>query len=457
MPPKTKKIFVCTQCGYESAKWVGKCPDCGQWNSMSEEIKLSEAPSKGTTAGIGAAPIAIHRLNQLESGDEIRIVTGIEEIDRVLGGGIVPGSVVLVSGDPGIGKSTILLQLCNPLGEFMKILYISGEESVRQIKLRAIRVGVNSDNLYICCATDIDTIVETIEAENPQLVIIDSIQTMNLTSLPSSPGSVTQIKECSARLIQLAKQREMPLFLVGHVNKDGAIAGPKVLEHMVDTVLYFEGERHLPYRILRAVKNRYGSTNEIGVFEMMDSGLGQVENPSLALLSGRPSGVSGSCVACVMEGSRPILSEVQALVSKSSFSVPKRTATGYDFNRVSMLLAVLEKRGGFPFSSLDAYINVVGGLRLADPAADLAVALSLISNMLDKPIDESLAVFGELGLAGEVRSVSHIQKRVSECYRLGFKRILLPKQSLKQISCDGLPGLELIGIRSISEARTIIG
>jgi DNA repair protein RadA/Sms len=339
----------------------------------------------------------------------------------------------------------------------MKVLYLSGEESTRQIKLRAIRVGVSGESLFVGAVSDLDVALNMIAGEDPGVVVVDSIQTMSLSTLPSSPGSVSQVRECATRLIQMAKQREIPLFLVGHVNKDGAIAGPRVLEHMVDTVLYFEGERHLPYRILRAVKNRYGSTNEIGVFEMGDAGLLEVANPSLSMLSGRPSGVSGSCVACVMEGSRPILSEVQALVCKSSFAVPKRTATGYDFNRISMLIAVLEKRGGYPFSALDAYINIVGGLRLADPAADLPIALSLISNLLDKPIDESLAVFGELGLAGEVRSVGYAQKRISECYRLGYKRVLLPRQSLKQLASDSMPGLELIGIRSIGEARSILG
>ena len=371
----------------------------------------------------------------------------------MLGGGLVKGSINLLSGDPGIGKSTLLLQICEYIGQEHSILYVSGEESVRQLKLRAQRLGVESENLYIISQTDVDTIIQTILVQKPDVVIIDSIQTMNLAQVNSSSGSVTQVRECTSALMRTAKSEEVPMVLVGHVNKDGAISGPKVLEHIVDAVLYFEGDRNFSYRILRAVKNRYGSTNEIGVFEMLDTGLSEVENPSMMLLSGRPTGVSGTCVACVMEGSRPIMAEVQALVTKTGFGTPRRMATGFDYNRMSLLIAVLEKRAGYFFGALDTYINIVGGLRLDEPAADLSIALALISSLRDKPIDDGLLAFGELGLAGEIRSVSSITQRVKEAKRLGFSRCLVPRQALKALGVvQNLDGLDIVGVSSLKQA-----
>lgn len=454
---KSKTVYICQSCGYETAKWYGKCPDCGEWNTFTEQLKAPMAPAaRGVSSG--QAPTVVSTLAEISSEEGHRQRTGMTELDRVLGGGIVPGSVVLLSGDPGIGKSTILLQICQYLTQDQKILYVSGEESARQIKLRAGRLGVSSPGLYIAATTDIEQVVHTTYQVEPGILIVDSIQTMNLASLQSSTGSITQVRECTQHLIQLAKSRDLPVFIVGHVNKDGAIAGPKVLEHMVDAVLYFEGERQLSYRILRAVKNRYGSTNEIGVFEMTEKGLSQVDNPSLLMLSGRPVGASGTCVACVMEGSRPILAEVQALVSKTAFGNPRRTSTGFDFNRMALLLAVLEKRCGYFFGALDAYVNVVGGLRLDEPAADLPVALALVSNLTDRPLDEDVVAFGEVGLAGEIRAVSHIQSRIKEAARLGFRRCILPKHNLTQLGATELPReLELIPVGSIQEACKVIG
>lgn len=456
MPPKVKTTYVCSSCGYETPKWYGKCPECEEWNTFSEHIKSTPINQK-IISSEGVKLAHVSRLNEISSDEQQRYKTGLNELDRVLGGGIFPGSVVLLSGDPGIGKSTILLQICTYLCLDKKVLYISGEESIRQIKLRATRLGVDSDNLLIAAINDISQVVHTIEQTAPDIVIVDSIQTMNMSTIQSSTGSVTQVRECTQQLIYVAKANDIPIFLVGHVNKDGAIAGPKVLEHMVDAVLYFEGERHLAYRILRAVKNRYGSTNEIGVFEMGNEGLVEVDNPSLMLLSGRPVNVSGTCVACVIEGSRPILAEVQALVSKTAFGTPRRTSTGFDFNRTALILAVLEKRGGYFFGNLDAYINVVGGLRLDEPSADLPVAIALVSNLMDRVVDEDVIAFGEVGLAGEVRSVTHVQARVNEAYRLGFKKIILPKQCLKSIKSDGMSDLELIGVSNISEACRYFG
>ena len=456
---KNKSVYVCQSCGYESAKWYGRCPDCGEWNSMTEEVRQQVSSAKSRSAG-GSAPAVrestVKKLSEISSDDSQRYVTGVGELDRVLGGGIVAGSVTLLSGDPGIGKSTLLLQICEYLCEGLKILYVSGEESARQLKLRANRLGVASDNLYICATTDIESVLETVRRLSPDMVMIDSIQTMNLAALTSSAGSVTQIRECTQVLIGIAKSMEVPVFIVGHVNKDGAIAGPKVLEHMVDAVLYFEGERQQNFRILRAVKNRYGSTNEIGVFEMAQDGLREVPNPSQMMLSGRPKGVSGTCVACVMEGTRPILAEVQALVSKTGFGNPRRQAAGFDYNRAALLSAVLEKRCGYFFGNLDAYINVVGGLRLDEPAADLPVAMALISNLLDKSVPDDLAAFGEVGLAGEVRAVGSIQQRVSESYRLGFTTCVVPKHCVKQIDLRGMPGLNLIGVQNLSQAIAVI-
>ena len=431
---KVKSIFVCGQCGYESAKWNGKCPSCGAWNSF-EEVETTVS-KKSVSVSKKSADVSdkILCINEIEAADnEVRYKTGLNELDRVLGGGLVKGSVVLLSGEPGIGKSTILLQICRFLGGNHTILYISGEESVRQIKLRAGRLGVESENLYLLALTDAETVCDAIVENKPDIVIVDSIQTMSIRDISSAPGSITQVRECTNMLMRTAKSEEIPMFIVGHVNKDGAIAGPKVMEHIVDAVLFFEGERNLSYRILRAVKNRFGSTNEIGVFEMGDSGLKEVENPSLMLLSGRPADVSGSCVACVMEGSRPILAEVQALVTKSGFSAPRRVSTGFDYNRLALIIAVLEKRLGFFFGQLDVYVNVVGGLRIDEPAADLSIALALYSGITDKPIDEKLLAFGEIGLGGELRSVSHIAQRISEAQRLGFKRCTVPKHSLSAI------------------------
>lgn len=455
---KQKTIYVCSECGYESPKWYGKCPDCGEWNTLIEEVRAPE-PASAKRAPVTAAQMQAVRLSsirEVDTSEEERYHTGLSELDRVLGGGLVKGSLVLLGGDPGIGKSTMLLQICEYLGKQHTILYISGEESVRQIKLRADRLGVNCANLYVVSETNVDVITTTIEQYHPDIVMIDSIQTMNLHQLSSSPGSVSQVRECTSRLLSVAKSLDIPTILVGHVNKDGAIAGPKVLEHIVDAVLHFEGDRQMAYRILRAVKNRYGSTNEIGVFEMQDTGLQEVENPSMMLLEGRPTHVSGTCVACVMEGTRPILAEVQALVTKTNFAAPRRVATGFDFNRMALLVAVLEKRLGYYFGSSDVYINVIGGLRIDEPAADLSVALSLVSGLKDKAIDDGVIAFGELGLAGEIRSVSSAELRIAEAAKLGFTRCIVPKQSLKNIRNLERYPIEVVPVRSIYEAVAAI-
>ena len=446
---KTKINYVCTQCGAIQPKWMGKCPDCGSWNTLVENV---EAPVSrfASSAVPQTAKSTVQKLEQIDSSEEQRYLTQMEELNRVLGGGIVPGSVVLLSGDPGIGKSTLLLQICQTISSDAQILYVSGEESLRQIKLRAARLGVTTPNLSLSSTTNIEAVIESIQSLKPDIVMVDSIQTMNLSALNSSSGSVTQVRECTQLLINIAKTMEIPVFIVGHVNKDGAIAGPKVMEHMVDAVLYFEGERNLSYRILRAIKNRYGSTNEIGVFEMGENGLDEVTNPSKAMLEGRPENVSGTCVACVIEGSRPILAEVQALVSKSGYAVPKRMATGFDYNRLSLILAVLEKRCGYFFGTLDAYINVVGGMKLDEPAADLPIALSLVSNLTDKVIPDDLVAFGEIGLAGEMRAVNRVLVRVKEAQRLGFKRCILPKQCIAAISAE--VDIQLIGVSTLSQA-----
>lgn len=452
MGDKIKTVYICSECGYESAKWFGKCPGCGQWNTMSEEVR--ESFSKSKTASVvrsrpTSEPVPITRIT---TEDEFRYFTGSKELDRVLGGGIVKGSLVLLGGDPGIGKSTILLQICSHLGKILKILYISGEESKRQIKLRATRLGVNCDNLFIMTETDVEGVADRIQIEKPDLVMIDSIQTMNFKELSSSPGSVTQVRECTNILMRTSKAVDIPCIIVGHVNKDGAIAGPKVLEHIVDAVLYFEGDKQMSYRILRAVKNRYGSTNEIGVFRMGDSGLSEVENPSLMLLSGRPKNVSGTCVACPMEGSRPILAEIQGLVTNSGYGNARRMSTGFDYNRMSMLLAVLEKRCGYYFSSLDAYVNVIGGLRLDEPAADLAVSIALVSSLKDIVVPEDLLAFGEVGLTGEIRAVSHAALRVTEAARLGFTKCILPYHNLKGLKLPEDAQIRVIGVRTIRDA-----
>lgn len=454
MAGKSKTVYVCSECGYETAKWVGKCGGCGAWNTMVEDVKISQktaAPAAVKKTG----GIYVKSLSEIKASDECRFVTEIKELDRVLGGGIVKGSVVLLSGDPGIGKSTILLQVCSALQNGLKILYVSGEESAIQIKLRAKRIGVDSDNVSIMTETDIETVCEYITSAKPDLVMIDSIQTMHHSEIASAAGSIVQVRECTSLLLRTGKSLDIPIFIVGHVNKGGDIAGPKVMEHIVDAVLYFEGERNQSYRILRAVKNRFGSTNEIGVFEMTESGLCEVENPSAMMLSGRMSDVSGGCITCVIEGTRPILAEVQGLVTATGFGNPRRTSAGFDYNRLNLLLAVLEKRLGLYFSNLDTYLNIVGGIRLDEPAADLAVAMALVSGLRDIPIDENLIAFGEVGLSGELRSVPRVQARVNEAARMGFKTCILPKASLKQISvCPD--SIELIGVRRLSDAVGII-
>lgn len=454
MATKSKTVFVCGECGYETPKWVGKCPGCGEWNTMVEDVRL---PQK---AAVSAAPRPAHTfsampLSQINAADEHRFVTGISELDRVLGGGIVKGSVILLSGDPGIGKSTILLQVCNALQGDIKILYVSGEESAIQIKLRAKRIGVESDAVSVMTETDVQTVCEYINSARPDLVMIDSIQTMQHPDISSSPGSIVQVRESANLLLRTGKSLDIPIFIVGHVNKGGDIAGPKVMEHIVDTVLYFEGERNQSYRILRAIKNRFGSTNEIGVFEMTETGLAEVENPSAMMLSGRMSDVSGGCITCIIEGTRPILAEVQGLVAATGFGNARRTAAGFDYNRLNLLLAVLEKRLGLMFSNLDTYINIVGGIRLDEPAADLSVAMALVSGLRDIPIDENTIAFGEIGLSGELRSVPRAQARVNEAERMGFTRCILPMACLKQInSAPG--GIKLIGVKRLSDAVAFI-
>lgn len=453
---KSKEVYICSQCGYQSAKWLGQCPSCLEWNTMEAEIVETKPAEKRRTAQPDSYNlISYSKLNSIDKNAEDRMHTGIDELDRVLGGGIVAGSVVLLGGEPGAGKSTIMLQMCGAVANRGEVLYVSGEESARQIKLRADRLNIDSAGIGIATSTKITSICDTIAATKPSLVVIDSIQTMEHEGLSASPGTVSQVRECTSMLLRTAKEYEIPVFIIGHVNKDGAIAGPKVLEHIVDTVLYFEGERHLAYRILRAVKNRFGSTNEIGVFEMAGDGLVPVDNPSMMLLAGRPENVPGSAVTSVLEGSRPIMVEVQALLSKSVYAAPRRTADGFDYNRMALLTAVLEKRGGFPLSSLDAFINVVGGLRLDDPSADLAVILALVSSLKDKPIPGDLIVLGEVGLSGEVRAVSNIAPRLMEAARLGFKRCILPYTNLTKLK--GIPEeLELLPVRNLSGAFSYI-
>ena len=448
--PKIKSIYVCSECGYESPKWYGKCPGCGEWNTLNEELPVTSVKQnlKNSMTSVNQ----IMALNDIVGDEEERISTGIKEFDRVLGGGIVIGSLVLISGDPGIGKSTILLQICQHLGQSKKVLYVSGEESANQIKLRANRLGVTTDNLYILPQTDVATIVECIKEEKPDIVIIDSIQTMVYEEINSSAGSVTQVRECTNIFMHTAKGLGIPIFVVGHVNKDGAIAGPKVLEHIVDTVLYFEGERNYSYRILRGAKNRFGSTNEIGVFEMTGDGLKEVLNPSLMMISGRPKNTSGTCVACVMEGSRPILAEVQGLVCATGFGTPRRMSTGFDYNRMSMLLAVLEKRAGYFFNNMDAYVNVIGGLKLDEPAADLTVALALVSSLKDKAVDDNVLAFGEVGLAGEIRAVNHCEQRTTEAHRLGFEKCIIPFHNYKSLPKSLKTSIDIVPVRNIREA-----
>ena len=446
---KTKTVFFCTNCGNETPKWMGRCPGCGAFNTMEEHIEKPVAVGKAKSAPVGSSRIP-KRIREVTSDGEIRFSTGMGELDRVLGGGAVEGSLVLVGGAPGIGKSTLLLQVCNSLCAGRKVLYISGEESERQLKLRAERLGVNPEDLFILSETRLSDVVEAAESMQPDILIVDSIQTLYNEENDSSPGSVSQVKDCTMTMMQLSKSQGITVFVVGHINKDGNIAGPKVLEHMVDCVLYFEGDPNTAYRLLRAAKNRFGSTNEIGVFEMRDAGLVEVPNPSQMLLEGRPEGASGTCVACVMEGTRPVLAEVQALVSKTSFNVPRRTADGFDFNRAALLLAVAEKRAGLKLSVFDAYINVIGGLQLEEPAADLPVVLAVASSYRDAVIADDLVAIGEVGLTGEIRSVSHMNQRLSEVARLGFQKCIVPKGGAEKLDIPS--GLTVYRVRNIREA-----
>ena len=449
-----KSIFFCQNCGHEEAKWLGQCPACKEWNTFVEE-RIDSGITKGTTVAARAVHEAkVVPLTEVTADDDTRSETGIKELDRVLGGGIVPGSLVLVGGDPGIGKSTLLLQVCQRMAQMKKILYISGEESQAQIKLRANRMGNFTSGLLLLCETNLGIIRSVIEKERPELVIIDSIQTMYSEDVTSAPGSVSQVRESTNVFMQLAKGLCIPIFIVGHVTKEGTVAGPRVLEHMVDTVLYFEGDRHASYRILRAVKNRFGSTNEIGVFEMRQSGLVEVENPSEYMLSGKPENASGSVVACSMEGTRPILLEIQALVCRTNFGMPRRTAAGTDYNRVNLLMAVLEKRLGMSLGNCDAYVNIAGGIKMNEPAIDLGIVMALVSSYRNRPIDEKTIVFGEVGLSGEVRAVNMPEQRVAEAKKLGFETCILPEVSLKMVK--EIPGIRLVGVKTVNEAVGII-
>ena len=448
-----KTYFVCTNCGAQTTKWYGRCPECGEWNTLQEETVQSK-PSVSKKASAKAGSARTVSLDEVTSDSDIRYTTGIEEFDRVLGGGIVEGSVILLGGEPGAGKSTLLLQLCGNVCGQAKVLYISGEESSSQIKLRAKRLGIDTHNLLIANETDISSVINTVREHRHDLCIIDSIQTMEVDGIPSSAGSVAQVRESASALTRCAKAEGIPMIIVGHVNKDGAIAGPKVMEHIVDTVLYLEGDRYLALRILRSAKNRYGSTSEIGIFDMTDKGLFGIANPSMLLLEGAVTDTPGSCVTCVMEGSRPIMAEIQALTTKSNFSVPRRTADGLDFNRANLLIAVIEKRGGYVLSALDVYLNVIGGLNINDTASDLAVASSIVSSLLDKTIPAGTVIFGELGLGGEVRTVSDAEKRVSEAEKLGFTRCVLPASSLRKLNASRY-SMELIGISNITEIKKV--
>lgn len=446
---KAKTIFYCTSCGNESPKWQGRCSACGAWNTMEEHIEKPAVPGRIKAGAVGYSHRA-QKLCDLSTTDESRFSTGMGELDRVLGGGAVTGSLVLVGGAPGIGKSTLLLQICSSLCAGRSVLYVSGEESERQIKMRATRLGVAPESLFVLSETRLSDIMESVDEIKPDILIVDSIQTLYNENNESSPGSVSQVKDCTMTMMQLSKTKGITVFVVGHINKDGNIAGPKVLEHMVDCVLYFEGDPNSSYRLLRAAKNRFGSTNEIGVFEMLNRGLVEVPNPSQMLLAGRPEGAPGTCVACVMEGTRPVLAEVQALVAKTNFNVPRRTADGFDFNRAALLLAVAEKRGGMKLNAFDAYINVIGGLRLEEPGADLPVILAVASSYRDTPIADNVVAIGEVGLTGEIRSVSHLNQRLQEVSRLGFKKCVIPKGGAEKLEIP--EGLMVFRVRNIREA-----
>ena len=446
---KAKTVFYCTNCGNETPRWQGKCPACGAWNTIEEHIEKPAPSGRAKAAPVGQSRKP-QKISEVTSGGELRFSTGMRELDRVLGGGAVLGSLVLVGGAPGIGKSTLLLQICSSLCAGRKVLYISGEESERQLKLRAERLGVVPDSLYILSETRFSDIMDAVNQLEPDILIVDSIQTLYNEENDSAPGSVSQVKDCTMTLMQLSKSQGITVFVVGHINKDGNIAGPKVLEHMVDCVLYFEGDPNSTYRLLRAAKNRFGSTNEIGVFEMQDAGLIEVPNPSQMLLEGRPEGASGTCVACVMEGTRPVLAEVQALVTKTTFNVPRRAADGFDFNRAVLLLAVMEKRAGMKLNLFDTYLNVIGGLRLDEPGADLPVVLAVASSYRDQAIPDDLVAIGEVGMTGEIRSVSHLNQRLGEAARLGFRKCMIPRSSSEKIEIPD--GMTVYRVRNVREA-----
>lgn len=452
MAKAKKSVFFCQNCGHEESKWLGQCPMCREWNTFVEEkVAPVKARSAGTGPGGGADIVA---LSSVQTEEEERTMTGIGELDRVLGGGIVLGSLVLVGGDPGIGKSTLLLQVCRELAAMgKKVLYISGEESLRQIKMRANRMGEFAESIYLLCETNLDSIRGIIEKQKPDMVVIDSIQTMYDETVASAPGSVSQVRESTNVFMQLAKGLGISIFIVGHVTKEGTVAGPRVLEHMVDTVLYFEGDRHASYRILRAVKNRFGSTNEIGVFEMRQRGLEEVKNPSEFMLDGRPENAPGSVVVCAIEGTRPMLMEIQALVCKTSFGMPRRTAAGVDYNRVNLLMAVLEKRLGLPLSNYDAYVNIAGGIRMSEPASDLGIIIAIASSYKNRPVPGDTIAFGEVGLSGEVRAVSMPEQRVAEAKKLGFKTCIMPEVSVKSVG--NAEGIKIIGIKTVNHAMNL--
>ena len=449
---KKTTTYFCAECGSESPKWAGKCPVCGAWNCMVEQ--KAEKPKSNGKNPSAARLVKVYPITALEEEEEIRFSTGMGELDRVLGGGAVKGSLVLVGGAPGIGKSTLMLQICQTLGQFARVLYVSGEESTRQLRMRAKRLQVDTGNLLVLSETRLGDVLACAEQEKPDVLIIDSIQTLYNEDSDGIPGGIGQVKQCTLTLMQLAKSQNITIFVIGHVNKEGAIAGPKVLEHMVDCVLYFEGDQHMTYRILRAAKNRFGATNEIGVFEMMDRGLKEVENPSEMLLSGRPTDAPGTCVTCAMEGARPVLAEVQALVAPAAGSKPLRSSNGFDYNRASMLLAVLEKRGGLKVSQCDTYLNIIGGLTLEEPAADLAAVVAVASSYLDKAVPDTLAAVGEIGLSGEVRSINHLEQRLSEVHHLGFTQCMIPAHRSGELK--PLPGLTLLPVANIGQALRIL-